>query len=74
MNTKDTYYNGPKWSDLTVDGIVYNYISECRTLILPPSTTTDVPVSNHHGNGNPDTRNFDRTFGPVRTLLRLPLS
>jgi len=28
MNTKDTYFNGPKWSDLTVDGIVYNYISE----------------------------------------------
>ncbi|KAL2199427.1 galactose mutarotase-like domain-containing protein [Corynascus similis CBS 632.67] len=47
MNTKDTYFNGPKWSDLTVDGIVYNYI-----------------ISNHHGNGNPDTRDFDRTFGP----------
>ncbi len=30
MNTKDTYYNGPKWSDLTVDGIVYNYISELQ--------------------------------------------
>lgn len=26
MNTKDTFYNGPKWSDLTVDGIVYNYV------------------------------------------------
>ncbi|GAB1309858.1 rhamnogalacturonan endolyase [Madurella fahalii] len=47
MNTKDTYFNGPKWSDLTVDGIVYNYV-----------------ISNHHGNGNPDTQDFDRTFGP----------
>lgn len=28
MNTKDTYFNGPKFSDLTVDGIVYNYVSE----------------------------------------------
>lgn len=26
MNTKDTLFNGPKWSDLTVDGIVYNYV------------------------------------------------
>ncbi|KAL1626446.1 hypothetical protein SLS56_006850 [Neofusicoccum ribis] len=26
MNTVDTYFNGPKNSDLTVDGIVYNYI------------------------------------------------
>jgi rhamnogalacturonan endolyase len=28
MNTKDTYYNGPIHSDLTVDGIVYNYLSK----------------------------------------------
>jgi rhamnogalacturonan endolyase len=28
MNTKDTYYNGPKLSDLTVDGIAYNYLSK----------------------------------------------
>lgn len=27
MNTKDTYFGGPTHSDLTVDGIVYNYIS-----------------------------------------------
>jgi rhamnogalacturonan endolyase len=26
MNTKDTYFGGPLNSDLTVDGIVYNYI------------------------------------------------
>jgi rhamnogalacturonan endolyase len=71
MNTKDTYYNGPKWSDLTVDGIVYNYISKLPLLILDSDlvrSLTDTIVSNHHGNGNPDTRNFDRTFGPVRPL------
>jgi rhamnogalacturonan endolyase len=28
MNTKDTYFGGPLHSDLTVDGIVYNYIGE----------------------------------------------
>ena len=27
MNTKDTYFGGPLRSDLTVDGIVYNYIT-----------------------------------------------
>lgn len=27
MNTKDTYFGGPLHSDLTVDGILYNYIS-----------------------------------------------
>jgi len=26
MNSKDTYFGGPLHSDLTVDGIVYNYI------------------------------------------------
>ncbi|KAF1954418.1 polysaccharide lyase-like protein family 4 [Byssothecium circinans] len=26
MNTKDTYFGGPTHSDLTVDGIVYNYL------------------------------------------------
>jgi len=26
MNTRDTYFGGPLSSDLTVDGIVYNYI------------------------------------------------
>jgi hypothetical protein len=28
MNTKDTYSGGPLHSDMTVDGIVYNYIGE----------------------------------------------
>jgi rhamnogalacturonan endolyase len=28
MNTKDTYFGGPLHSDLTVDGIVYNYIGK----------------------------------------------
>lgn len=28
MNTKDTYFGGPIHSDLTVDGIVYNYLGE----------------------------------------------
>jgi rhamnogalacturonan endolyase len=28
MNTVDTYFGGPTHSDLTVDGIVYNYICE----------------------------------------------
>lgn len=28
MNTKDTYFGGPIHSDLTVDGIVYNYMGE----------------------------------------------
>lgn len=26
MNTRDTYFGGPTYSDLTVDGITYNYI------------------------------------------------
>lgn len=34
MNTVDTYFNGPKNSDLTVDGIVYNYIGEDTQLYL----------------------------------------
>ena len=74
MNTKDTYYNGPKWSDLTVDGIVYNYISKLPVLIPSFSLVRpliEISVSNHHGNGNPDTRNFDRTFGPVRPLREM---
>lgn len=28
MNTKDTYFGGPTHSDLTVDGIVYNYLGK----------------------------------------------
>lgn len=34
MNTKDTYFGGPTWSDLTVDGIVYNYIGKMVPLCL----------------------------------------
>lgn len=68
MNTKDTFYNGPKWSDLTVDGIVYNYVGKLQYSWRPTlSNQADSVVSNHHGNGNPDlTGGFDRTFGPVR--------
>jgi hypothetical protein len=32
MNTVDTYFGGPTHSDLTVDGIVYNYI--CKPALL----------------------------------------
>jgi rhamnogalacturonan endolyase len=32
MNTVDTYFGGPTHSDLTVDGIVYNYI--CKSALL----------------------------------------
>ena len=28
MNTKDTYFGGPTHSDLTVDGITYNYMGK----------------------------------------------
>ncbi|KAI1430573.1 polysaccharide lyase family 4 protein [Xylaria sp. CBS 124048] len=48
MNTKDTYFGGPLHSDLTVDGIVYNYISSNHHGNQVPNVT----------NG------FDRTFGP----------
>ncbi|KAI3331544.1 polysaccharide lyase family 4 protein [Xylariaceae sp. AK1471] len=48
MNTKDTYFGGPLHSDLTVDGIVYNYISSNHHGNQVPNIT----------NG------FDRTFGP----------
>ncbi|KAL4734565.1 Rhamnogalacturonate lyase B [Aspergillus similis] len=48
MNTKDTYYGGPLHSDLTVDGIVYNYI---------------VSNHHGEGTPN-ITNGFDRTFGP----------
>ncbi|KAH6893282.1 family 4 polysaccharide lyase [Thelonectria olida] len=48
MNTKDTYFGGPLHSDLTVDGIVYNYISSNHHGDQTPNIT----------NG------FDRTFGP----------
>lgn len=67
MNTKDTFYNGPKWSDLTVDGIVYNYVGMLKFCLGSMfSQYANCLVSNHHGNGNPDlTGGFDRTFGPV---------
>ncbi|KAK6580803.1 hypothetical protein PZA11_007039 [Diplocarpon coronariae] len=48
MNTKDTYFGGPLHSDLTVDGIVYNYMVSNHHGAGTPNLT--------HG--------FDRTFGP----------
>ncbi|XMA14661.1 hypothetical protein WAI453_007452 [Rhynchosporium graminicola] len=48
MNTKDTYFGGPIHSDLTVDGIVYNYL---------------VSNHHGEGTPN-ITDGFDRTFGP----------
>lgn len=48
MNSKDTYFGGPLHSDLTVDGIVYNYI---------------VSNHHGEGTPN-ITNGFDRTFGP----------
>ncbi|CAE6415670.1 unnamed protein product [Rhizoctonia solani] len=48
MNTRDTYFGGPVHSDLTVDGITYNYIVSNHHGDTAPNIT--------HG--------FDRTFGP----------
>ncbi|KAI7278405.1 rhamnogalacturonate lyase [Hortaea werneckii] len=48
MNTIDTYFGGPLHSDLTVDGIVYNYISSNHHGNQVPNITDG----------------FDRTFGP----------
>ncbi|KAL5632583.1 hypothetical protein ACGC1H_005507 [Rhizoctonia solani] len=48
MNTRDTYFGGPIHSDLTVDGIAYNYIISNHHGDTAPNIT--------HG--------FDRTFGP----------
>ncbi|KAE8422185.1 putative rhamnogalacturonate lyase B [Aspergillus pseudocaelatus] len=53
MNTKDTYYGGPLHSDLTVDGIVYNYL---------------VSNHHGEGTPN-ITNGFDRTFGPQYYLF-----
>ncbi|KAJ6110365.1 Glycoside hydrolase-type carbohydrate-binding [Penicillium sp. IBT 16267x] len=53
MNTKDTYYGGPLHSDLTVDGIVYNYI---------------VSNHHGEGTPN-ITNGFDRTFDPQYYLF-----
>jgi rhamnogalacturonan endolyase len=49
MNTKDTYFNGPTHSDLTVDGIVYNYLIS----------------NHHGNGVPELVNGFDRTFGPV---------
>ncbi|POS81785.1 hypothetical protein EPUL_006280, partial [Erysiphe pulchra] len=49
MNTVDTYFGGPKNSDLVVDGILYNYI---------------VSNHHGNGTPN-ITNGFDRTFGPA---------
>lgn len=48
MNTKDTYFGGPTWSDLTVDGILYNYIVS----------------NHHGNQAPNITSGMDRTFGP----------
>lgn len=48
MNTKDTYFGGPTWSDLTVDGIVYNYLVS----------------NHHGNQAPNMTAGLDRTFGP----------
>lgn len=48
MNTKDTYFGGPTWSDLAVDGIVYNYIVSNHHGDQAPNITSGL----------------DRTFGP----------
>jgi rhamnogalacturonan endolyase len=48
MNTKESYYGGPLHSDLTVDGVVYNYMVSNHHGDQVPNIT----------NG------YDRTFGP----------
>jgi rhamnogalacturonan endolyase len=48
MNTKDTYFGGPTHSDLTVDGIVYNYLIS----------------NHHGNGVPEMVNGFDRTFGP----------
>lgn len=55
MNTKDTYFNGPTHSDLTVDGIVYNYLIS----------------NHHGNGVPNMVDGFDRTFGPVCLQLPL---
>lgn len=68
QNTKDTYFGGPTYSDLIVDGIVYNYIGEYSCRETDPFINR-ATVSNHHGDGTPNiTDGFDRTFGPVSTF------
>lgn len=48
MNTVDTYFGGPKNSDIVVDGILYNYIIS----------------NHHGNGTPNITDGFDRTFGP----------
>ncbi|KAH7113733.1 polysaccharide lyase-like protein family 4 [Dendryphion nanum] len=48
MNSKDTYFGGPTHSDLTVDGIVYNYLVS----------------NHHGNGVPEMVNGFDRTFGP----------
>ncbi|QRW06593.1 rhamnogalacturonate lyase [Ceratobasidium sp. AG-Ba] len=48
MNTRDTFFGGPLHSDLTVDGITYNYIVS----------------NHHGDGTPNITNGFDRTFGP----------
>lgn len=65
MNTVDTYFGDPTHSDLTVDGIVYNYICKFESLSKLLYRLTLFVASNHHGDNVPNiTTGFDRTFGP----------
>jgi rhamnogalacturonan endolyase len=48
INTKDTYFGGPLYSNLVVDSIVHNYLASNHHADGTPNIT----------NG------FDRTFGP----------
>lgn len=43
MNTRDTYFGGSLHSDLTVDGIVYNYIGRFSTNSRVPAVLTFIP-------------------------------
>lgn len=69
MNTRETYFGGPLHSDLTVDGIVYNYIVSHvfvdHAAEMPANDILFCKVSNHHGDQTPNiTDGFDRTFIP----------
>jgi hypothetical protein len=44
MNTVDTYFGGPTHSDLTVDGIVYNYICKSALLLYVQSKLTSTQL------------------------------
>jgi rhamnogalacturonan endolyase len=63
---RETYYGGPIRQDLTVDGIIYDYMGKKAPV---QESSTDLQVSNHYGANVPNiTVGFDRTFGPVRTF------